>query len=148
MRLLVPQAAGRRPFREEREEPPNARVAESLLLGVHDSADGDFCQTGKPLLQVARHSCKCRGLVFCLHGRISADGAIHRQREAPDRLVRWAQELPLQGAGTRTQISSAGSVSLRFSQVCGSPPGKVRASPATSSRLPSLNTRATLPLRT
>ena len=55
MRLLVPQAAGRRPFREEREEPPNARVAESLLLGVHDSADGDFCQTGKPLLQVARH---------------------------------------------------------------------------------------------
>lgn len=61
---------------------------------------------------------------------------------------RTSQALPLHGAGESTHTISADRTVLVFSQVCGSPPGKVRASPAVRRWRRSEKTRSMDPLRT
>lgn len=80
----------------------------------------------------------------------------HRHRRAEERPrgaprvhpQRTRQALPLQGAGESTHTISADRAVLVFSHVCGSPPGKVRASPAVRRCRRSEKTRSMDPLRT
>ena len=58
------------------------------------------------------------------------------------------QALPLQGAGTSTQITSAPREALALTQVCGSPPENVRASPVDSLWVRSEKTISIEPLST